>query len=238
MNLLFNLPLVGGCAITLVDVLIILLFYSPDGSLSRLRVFECFVAALVFAVVVCFCLQLSFIKNSISAGQVFFGFLPSAAVVDGQGLYLSCGILGATVMPHSIFLGSGLVQPRLRKYDQVHGFGPGPATGERASDKPHYQPSIQAIRHCLRYSTIELCISLTGFALFVNSAILIISGASLSSSKDSQDADLFGIYSLLASTITQAAGTIFAVALFSSGTAAGSKLQLALANAIANLMAT
>ncbi|KAI4148059.1 MAG: hypothetical protein LQ340_005258 [Diploschistes diacapsis] len=219
LNLLFNIPLVAGCAITLVDVLLILLFYTPEGSLSRLRLFECFVAALVMAVVVCFCVQLSLLTNT-SAGQVFFGYLPSAAVVEGEGVYLSCGILGATVMPHSIFLGSGLVKPRLRRFDEAEDTAISQETPQVAG-KVEYKPSLKAIKHCLKYSTIELAISLTGFALFVNSAILIVAGASLFSNSAAQTADLFGVYDLLSSSITSAAGTIFAVALFFSGTAAG-----------------
>ena len=220
LNLLFKIPLVGGCAITLVDVLLILLFYTPNGSLTRLRIFELFVGALVIAVVVCFCVQLSLIKRT-SAGEVMLGYLPSAAIVNGQGIYLSCGVLGATVMPHSIFLGSGLVQPRLRHYDKVHAAPPNSELAEDWTMKPDYQPSLRAIKHCLRYSTIELVFSLTGFALFVNSAILIVAGASLSSDNSSQDPDLFGIYNLLSSSIASAAGTVFAVALLFSGTAAG-----------------
>jgi metal iron transporter len=216
-----NIPLVGGCAITLVDVLLILLFYRPNGSISRLRVFEFFVASLVIAVVVCFCIQLSLLKDT-TAGQVLYGYIPSSAVVSGNGIWLSCGILGATVMPHSIYLGSGLVQPRVFHYDEVNGTGvplrPAPSQTE---EKIEYQPSIQAIRYCLKYSVWELCISLTGFALFVNSAILIVAGSSLSTIQGASDADLFGIYNLLSLTITKGAATVFAIALFFSGTAAG-----------------
>ena len=123
-------------------------------------------------------------------------------------------------MPHSIFLGSGLVQPRLWHFDKVN-FGENGQPSSQTVRKPDYQPSLRAIKHCLRYSTIELVISLTGFALFVNSAILIVAGASLSSNADAESADLFGIYGLLNSSIASAAGTIFAVALLFSGTAAG-----------------
>ena len=184
-----------------------------------MRLFECFVAALVVAVVVCFCVQLSLLSNT-SAGEVLQGYLPSSAVVEGQGIYLSCGILGATVMPHSIFLGSGIVQPRLRRYDHV-AVTKATELATRQSTKVDYRPSLKAIKHCLKYSTIELVVSLTGFALFVNSAILIVSGASLSADAAASSADLFGIYELLSSSIAPAAGTIFAVALFFSGTAAG-----------------
>ena len=222
LNLLLKIPLVGGCAITLVDVLLILIFYSPNGSVRRLRFFEYFVAALVLAVVICFCIQLSLISET-SVGEVFRGYLPSSALVEGQGIYLSCGILGATVMPHSLYLGSGIVQPRLRAYDVANSTGAVPleATSLQEPGKTEYHPSLDAIQYCLKHSTTELVISLTVFALFVNSAILIVSGASLSTIASATDADLFGIHDLLSSSITPAAGTVFALALLFSGTSAG-----------------
>lgn len=84
MNLLLNVPLVAGCAISIVDVLLILIFYNPDGSLGRLRYFETFVMLLVFGVVICFCIQLSMIENT-SIGDVFRGYLPSSAVIRSNG---------------------------------------------------------------------------------------------------------------------------------------------------------
>jgi metal iron transporter len=86
LNLLLRIPLVGGCAISIVDVLIILLFYSPDGSVKRLRFFEMFVMALVLGVVVCFCIQLSLLQDT-SIGEVFRGYLPSSAIVKSNGYY-------------------------------------------------------------------------------------------------------------------------------------------------------
>ena len=220
LNLLLKIPLVAGCAITLVDVLIILLFYSPDGSMRRLRAFEFFVVALVLGVVICFCIELSLLENT-SVGEVFKGYLPSSSVVQGEGLYLSCGILGATVMPHSLYLGSGMVQARLRQFDVKAGtYDPNDNTDQEAT-KIHYRPSLAAIRSCLTYATVEVVISLFTFALFVNSAILIVAGASLSSVLSAQSADLFGIHGLLSETIAPLAGTIFALALLLSGISAG-----------------
>ena len=215
--------------------------------MRRLRAFEFCIVALVLAVVVCFCIQLSLVSNT-SVGEVFLGYLPSSAVVKGQGIYLSCGILGATVMPHSLYLGSGMVQARLHAFDDkaqlaasisdeslphvndeaantVHD----PSTNNRTlsqeqalpSAKDYYRPSLAAIKSCLNYSTAELALSLSLFALFVNSAILIVAGASLSSNPNAETASLFGIHDLLASTIAPAAGTIFALALLLSGTSAG-----------------
>ena len=216
LNLLLHIPLVAGCAITLVDVLILLLFYRPDGSMVRLRLFEYFVMALVLGVMVCFCVQLSYIQNT-SAGEVFRGYIPSGAVIEGNGIYLSCGILGATVMPHSIFLGSGVVQPRLRHFDESIGM----CSTQTFNDEEKYRPSIHAIRSCLKYSIVELATSLFSFALFVNSAILIVSGASLYPKSAATEADLFGIHDLLSQNLSKAAGTIFALALLLSGTSAG-----------------
>ena len=220
LNLLFPIPLVAGCALTLVDVLIILLFYSPNGSMRRLRAFEFFVVALVLGVVICFCIQLSLIENT-TVGEVFKGYLPSPTVVQGDGLYLSCGILGATVMPHSLYLGSGMVQARLRHFDVKAGTYVPNDVADQDAEKIPYRPSLAAIRACLTYSTVEVALSLFTFALFVNSAILIVSGASLSSIMSAQSADLFGIHELLSKTIAPAAGTIFALALLLSGTSAG-----------------
>ncbi|CAK3998884.1 Manganese transporter SMF2 [Lecanosticta acicola] len=217
-----KLPLVAGCAISILDVMFILLFYRPEGSMKALRVFECFVIALVLGVAVCFCYQLSLIKNA-TPGEVFKGYLPSSAIVQGRGLYQACGILGATVMPHSLYLGSGLNQPRLRQFDMKHNYSRTHQDDDDEDAQPShkYRPSLQAINSCMKYSIIELAISLFTFALFINSAILIVCGASLYSIAGSQDADLFGIYGLLNDQLGHAAATMFAVALLLSGCSAG-----------------
>lgn len=173
---------------------------------------------LVLGVMICFCIQLSYIEGT-SAGQVFKGYLPSSAIVEGNGIYLSCGIIGATVMPHSIFLGSGVVQPRLKEFDRQNGHL---MLGEESDvEEEKYIPSLYAIRGCLKYSIVELATSLFTFALFVNSAILIVSGASLYPQTEATEADLFGIHDLLSKNLSKAAGTIFALALLLSGTSAG-----------------
>ncbi|GFF26997.1 manganese transporter SMF1 [Aspergillus udagawae] len=220
LNLLLKIPLVAGCAITLADVLFLLIFYRPNGSIWGLRLFEYFVMALVLGVVVCFCIQLSLIKEQ-SIGDVFRGYIPSPAIVQSKGLYQSCGILGATVMPHSIFLGSGVVQPRLKEFDVTKGYvDPAVCLGS-TSGEVEYRPSIHAIRGCMKYSIIELSLSLFTFALFVNSSILIVAGASLYGNSGADDADLWGIHDLLSSSIAPAAGLIFALALLLSGISAG-----------------
>ena len=219
-----KIPLVAGCAISIVDVLFILIFYRQDGvSMTARRWFEFFVALLVLGVVICFCIQLSYIEN-VTPGEVFRGYIPSSALVESTGLYQACGILGATVMPHSLYLGSGLVQERLRDYDREHDLLSRDA-GEEDEDESilvvKYQPSLQAIRSCRWYSIVECGVSLFTFALFVNSAILIVAGASLYQGTDAGDASLFKIYDLLSESLAPAAGKLFAVALLLSGTSAG-----------------
>jgi metal iron transporter len=124
-------------------------------------------------------------------------------------------------MPHSLYLGSGIVQPRLIEYDEKHGHRIPAQTSHPTEEKPFYQPSLAAINHCMKYSIIELAISLSTFALFVNSAILIVAGASLYGVEDAQDPSLFSIYDLLVSSIGPAAGTLFVLALLLSGMSAG-----------------
>lgn len=83
-NLLIpQIPLVAGCAISIVDVLLILIFYRPAGSLRGPRTLEFFVMALLLAVVICFCIQLSLIRST-AVGTVFRGYLPSKQVVESQ----------------------------------------------------------------------------------------------------------------------------------------------------------
>ncbi|CAK1364939.1 unnamed protein product [Cercospora beticola] len=223
-----KLPVVAGCAISIVDVMFILLFYRPEGSMKALRLFEGFVMLLVLGVVVCFCYQLSLIQGT-TPGEVFRGYLPSSALVESKGLYQSCGILGATVMPHSLYLGSGLVKPRLRHFDQKHKTYnvDSELDDDSASIDRKYRPSMAAIKACMKYSIIELAISLFTFALFINSAILIVCGASLYKISGADDADLFGIYNLLREQIAHAAATVFAVALLLSGCSAGIVCTLA-----------
>jgi len=224
LNLLLHIPLVAGCAISIVDVIVILFFYRPGRSSMRgLRLFEFFVALLVIGVVVCFCFQLSLVRDT-GVGEVFRGYLPSKALVQGQGLYQACGILGATVMPHSLYLGSGLIQARLREFDKLNTpdfVAPPPSESDDGEEEVKYRPSISAIRSCLSYSIAEQAISLFTFALFVNSAILIVAGASLYGVSGAEEADLFGIHDLLSRTMAPVAGTIYALALLLSGISAG-----------------
>ncbi|KAH8817044.1 natural resistance-associated macrophage protein-domain-containing protein [Xylogone sp. PMI_703] len=218
-----KIPLVAGCAIAIADSIFILAFYRPDGSLRRLRIFELFVTAFVLGVFISFIIELS--KISANAGHVFKGFLPSRDIFVGQGLFQSCALIGGTIMPHTIYLGSGLVQARMRDFDEkkntVHTALPD--TSKYAI--PLYRPTLSAIKSCLSYSIAELCITLFVVSIFVNSAILIIAASTLTEA--AQDADLPGMYHLFVTTISQASGTIFALALLFSGISCGIVATLA-----------
>lgn len=312
LNILFNLPLIAGVVITIIDVLIVLMAYRPKGPLLFIRIFESFVSVLVAATVVCFGIELFQVSHDETIDfkplDVLKGFLPNEKVVDlsdrdgGGGLFLSLAILGATVMPHSLYLGSGLVQTRLKDFDLKHGFyrpneqssQNSPAhevqpsnseSGELESDQltqnidssisesdpflnqnkvdniprvseveqeqedeEDYRPSIHAINDIMSYTIVELVVSLFTVALFVNSAILIVAGATLKSKQskflfflernddddsDSDDdddydnADLFTIYHLLSTHLSSTAGLVFALALLFSGQSAGIVCTLA-----------
>lgn len=220
LNILFGVPLGLGVVLTVVDVLIVLMAYKPNGSLNLIRWFEAFVSLLVVLTVICFSFELFYCDIG-SVKDVFSGFIPSRAVIEGDGLYLSLAILGATVMPHSLYLGSGVVQPRLRDFDIRHGnYQPDEMDAENNHD--NYKPSFQAINETLHYTLAELLISLFTVALFVNCSILIVSGATLyGTTQDTDNADLFSIYDLLCTTLSKTAGTIFVLALLFSGQSAG-----------------
>lgn len=260
LNILFNLPLVAGVIVTIVDVLVVLMAYRPNGPMLFIRVFEGFVSLLVTGTVVCFAVELYQVSQDstihFDIGDVFKGFLPSDDVVesgdDGNGLYLSLAILGATVMPHSLYLGSGLVQSRLKEYDEKHGHLPAQMAVEvqpllesvlehdvvlelapTVLELAPYVPSIHAINETMAYTITELVISLFTVALFVNSAILIVAGATLDSGSetdledDYEDADLYTIYDLLTKHLSATAGMVFALALLFSGQSAGIVCTLA-----------
>ncbi|WBW74270.1 plasma membrane Nramp family manganese ion transmembrane transporter [Schizosaccharomyces osmophilus] len=214
LKILMKIPLVAGVVITILDVLLVLIAWRPEGSMLGVRIFEAAVAMLVLVVAISFAVVLGRVHIG-GAGQVFKGFLPSSTVFSREGLYSSIGILGATVMPHSLFLGSGLVQTRLRDFDVRSGNYV--ATGD-CSD---YRPSIQTIRHSLTYSVVEVVLSLFTFALFTNSSILIVAGAVFYNTSNADTSDLFSIFDLLTKYVSLSCGKLFAVALLFSGMSAG-----------------
>ncbi|CAM1501913.1 Fc.00g038970.m01.CDS01 [Cosmosporella sp. VM-42] len=223
LNLLIpKLPLVAGCLLSILEVVFILIFYRPDGSMRSLRSFEIFVCLMLVTVVICFCIQLSLVEDT-DVGEIFRGYLPSEAIFQTQGLYCSCGILGATIMPHGLFLGSGMVQPRLREFDAKQGLLPPdpPSPISETSEKRIYVPSHAAIKHSFKYSIAELAVSLIVVALFINSAILVISGTSLFENANAHELNIFGMHDLLSTSISPVAGRIFALALLLSALSAG-----------------
>lgn len=245
LNILIKVPLPAGVVITIVDVLFVLIAYRSDTSSTKfVKLFEYGVALLVFAVVICFAVELSVIPgDNETIRQVFRGFLPNKGMVEGKGLTIATSLIGSTVMIHSLFLGSGLVQPRLREYDVKHGIvnlndiyddtdeildekTEGDIQHQRYLKESHYfyhdyKPSYASIQYSLKYSIIELAVTLFTFALFVNCAILIVAGATLYGTEDAVDADLYTIHDLLSRNLAPIAGTVFMLALLFSGQSAG-----------------
>lgn len=253
LEILFGIPLIIGTFITVLDVLFVLLAYHKDGNMRQTRVFEIVVSILVAATCICFVVELFKCPFGPGAvGDIFKGFLPIHPVIfkESRALFISCGIVGSTVMPHSLYLGSSIVQSRLKDYDLKNGLIEGQlnSDGEYCSldsteddtlvheevprskflafsDATHlarkYRPSYAAIKHCLTYSYLELILSLFLIAVFVNSAILIVAGSTLYGKPDAEDADLLSIYQMLSHYISPAAGMIFALSMLFSGQSAG-----------------
>jgi manganese transport protein len=187
LNLLFGFPLPLGITVTVLDVFIVLLLQNRG-----FRWLEALVIALVATVGICFVFEL--IAARPDYGQVLRGFVPTAGIVrDREQLYLALGILGATVMPHNLYLHSSIVQTR--KYAQT-------LAGKR-----------EAVRYAFADSTIALT-----FALFINAAILIVAAATFHRSGNTQVAEIQDAYQLLTPLLGVAgASTVFALALLASG---------------------
>ncbi|KUI59918.1 Manganese transporter SMF1 [Cytospora mali] len=212
-----KLPLAAACIISVVDTLFILLFYNSDGQLRRIRIFEAFVAILVLAVFVTICVTLGMI--SAPAGEVFKGFLPSRDIFVSEGLYESCALLGGTLMPHAIYVGTSLSRSRLYDLDEKYKLENSSPT---ASTDSLYRPTLRAIKSCLSYSIAELCITLFTVAVFVNSALIIISGAAFyKPGGNGISDDLYDLFHVFSDVIGPAAGILFAVSLLFSGVSAG-----------------
>jgi metal iron transporter len=215
-NLLIpKLPLDAACVITVFDTLLILLFYSPTGTLRNIRYFEMFIAALVMVITITTAVQLGQVHPP--AGPVFKGFLPSREIFVSQGLYATAGMIGGMLMPHALYVGSAIAQPRLLDYDEKHHL-----TTFKQGQAPidiFYRPSLRAIKSTIKYATWELCLAIFIIGLFVNSAPEIVSGAALGN--DGDFTDLYNLYSLLQTGINNLSAQMFAVAFLFSGIAAG-----------------
>jgi manganese transport protein len=187
LKLLFGLPLVLGATLTALDVLLILLL--QDRGFRRL---EAFVISLISVIALCFAAELVMAKPDLAG--VAAGFLPSPEIVaDPAMLYIAIGILGATVMPHNLYLHSAIVQTR--------------SVGK----------SFKERREAIRYATLDSTVALT-FALFINAAILILAAAAFHTTGQTQVAEIEEAYKLLAPTLgVAAASTLFALALLASG---------------------
>lgn len=228
LNILLKVPLPAGVAITVVDVLVVMCAYRSDSPLARfVRYFEYSVGLLVVGVVVCFAVELAYLpKGSAPPAEVMRGFVPSREMFQNGGMTIATSLIGSTVMIHSLFLGSGLVQPRLREYDLNNGnmkFGSDEKNDTKVLEYIYheYRPSYDAIKYCLKYLAIELVVTLSTFALFVNAAILIVAGATLYGTAQAVDANLYDIHALLLASLAPVAGTIFMLALLFSGQSAG-----------------
>jgi manganese transport protein len=186
LNLLFGIALPVGVVITGLDVLL-LLYLQNKG----VRVLEALVITLVATVGVCFAFEL-FLARPELAG-VAKGFLPTADIItDREKLYIAIGILGATVMPHNLYLHSSIVQTR------------------------RYEETAEGKREAVRYAFVDSTIALS-FALFVNAAILIVAAASFHTTGNHEVAEIQDAYKLLSPLLGAGASTMFALALLASG---------------------
>lgn len=207
-----------------------------NSRMMMMRYLEYGLGVLVLGVSVCFAIQLSKIPQmgttavvggggggKHDAATVLRGFLPSKVVFRGDAMYAACGILGSTVMPHGLYVGSSLVKPRLVARDIKTGrFVMGSGSSSNSNRQyDAYRPSLDAIQYSLKVSIIELSVSLFTFALFVNAAIQIIAGCTLYGTADSADADLYSIYEVLGEMLSKGAAVLFMISLFLSGQSAG-----------------
>lgn len=223
-----QIPLPAGCVISVAETLLILLFYSPAGELRRIRAFEIFVGFLVLTIFIIICVALGMIEAP--AGQVFRGYVPSREIFVGTGLYESCAILGGTLMPHAFYLGTSLTRARLYDFDAKNNLA-STQSSPASSTESLYRPSLRAIKACLNYSIAELAVTLFTVAVFVNSALLIISGAAFYNPYAGDDTDdggapsisgdLYDMFNLFSDTIAPSAGILFAVSLLFSGISSG-----------------
>ncbi|EHK71283.1 metal ion transporter [Pseudomonas psychrotolerans L19] len=187
LNLLFGIPLMWGAILTALDVFLILLLMNRG-----FRWLEAFVIALLTLIFVCFGVQMVLAQPSIAA--IADGFLPKAEIVTNPAaLYLAIGIIGATVMPHNLYLHSSIVQTRA------------------------YPRTEEGRRMGLRWAVADSTLALM-LALFVNAAILITAAAVFHSAGRTDVAEIQDAYHLLSPMLgVGIASLLFAVALLASG---------------------
>jgi manganese transport protein len=186
LNLLFGIPLAWGVGITALDVMIVLWLQNKG-----FRLLEALVIALVVTIGACFAFEILLSKPDVAG--VMRGFLPTAEVVKNPNmLYIAIGILGATVMPHNLYLHSSIVQTR------------------------RYEETASGKKEATRFAFIDSTIALS-FALFINAAILIVAAASFHTSGNQEVAEIQDAYKLLTPLLGAGASTVFALALLASG---------------------
>ena len=187
LKLLFGVPLLAGVIITGLDVLIVLALQGRG-----FRLVEAFVITLIASIAACFAYEIFFARPLWL--DATWGFLPRAEILrNREMLYIAIGILGATVMPHNLYLHSSIVQTR--------------AFGSSTRDRR------EALKYAVIDSTLALC-----FALFVNAAILILGAAAFHTRGLSNVAEIADAYKLLSPVLgVSLASTVFACALLASG---------------------
>src|SRR5262245_18676828 len=187
LNLLFGLPLVWGVCLTALDVLLVL-FLQHRGF----RYVEALVVGLIVAIAGSFAIEIWLAKPDL--GGVAAGLIPRTEIFrNGEMLYIAIGILGATVMPHNLYLHSSIVQTR--KYLDTH----------------------DSKSEAIRFATIDSSFALR-FALFITGAILVMAAATFQGTGHEGVADIGDAYQLLSPLLgTTAASVVFAVALLCSG---------------------
>lgn len=187
LNLLFGIPLTWGVMITVADVLLILMLQARG-----FRYMEALIVSLMLVIGCCFIYLV--ITSNPEWAKVAAGFVPSPEIVTNPAmLFIAIGILGATVMPHNLYLHSALVQTR------------------------DFDESVPGRREAIRYATIDSTIALL-LALLINAAILIVAAATFNASGHTQVAEIQDAHKMLAPLLgAGAASVLFAVALLASG---------------------
>ena len=188
LNLLFGIPMIWGVCLTALDVLVIL-FLQQKGF----RFIEALVITLIGTIGVCFGLEILFSRPNLLGITKGF-FIPSPRIITDPGmLYIAIGILGATVMPHNLYLHSSVVQTR------------------------KFERTPKGKREAIRFSTIDSTVALS-LALFVNAAILIVAAATFHRHGYNDVADIQDAYKLLTPLLgVTGASFMFALALLASG---------------------
>ena len=187
LNLLLGIPLVWGVCLTALDVLLILLLQNRG-----FRYLEALVIVLVATIGLCFGVELLMARPELAA--VVRGLVPTTQIVSNPAmLYIAIGILGATVMPHNLYLHSSIVQTR------------------------KVLPDDPSKREAIRFATLDSTVALL-FAFFINAAILMLAAATFHQTGHQDVAEIGDAYRLLAPLLgTTFASTLFAVALLASG---------------------